>query len=108
MLNTNDFHELHQIDPDGNPTGGVTHGRGFSICWQNGPLGRGDERVRPNGAFVEDVIRAAIGRLKHYQASPFECEENVTAIQHLQDALFVLAARTRDRETRGVEGTHGV
>ena len=61
--------EEHWTDSDGNPTGGVSSGRGFTISWQNGPLGRGEDRVEPNGAFVEDVIAAVIGR-RRYRPSP--------------------------------------
>lgn len=60
----------------------------------------------PNGAFVEDIVAAAIGRLQFYQASKFSCRENALAITHLQEAAHWLDHRTRDRETRGVEGTH--
>ena len=41
-------------DTDTDPAGGFVHGKGFRIDWQNGPLGRGNERQEPNGAFVED------------------------------------------------------
>lgn len=40
-------------DNDGNPAGGVVSGNGLCISWQNGPLGRGEERREPNGAFVK-------------------------------------------------------
>jgi len=42
----------HWRDDKGRPAGGVSSGRGFAISWQNGPLGRGNERRDPNGAFV--------------------------------------------------------
>lgn len=96
----------HFLDADGNPAGGTTYGRGFAIGWQNGPLGRGENRREPNGAFVEDIIRAAADRLEFYQAGKFACEENAQALSHLREALQILEARTKDREARGVEGTH--
>ena len=96
----------HFTDKDGNPAGGVTCGRGFTISWQNGPLGRGDDRKEPNGAFVEEVIEAAIDRIRFYQSGKFNCEENAEALSHLELALAVLQQRTADREARGVEGTH--
>lgn len=92
----------------GNPAGGTTTATGLSIAWQKGPLGRGAQRVEPNGAFVETVILAAIDRLRWYQQSRFACQENEWAIQSLAAALAVLEARTKDREQRGVEGTHQV
>ncbi len=76
------------------------------ISWQNGPLGRGDDRREPNGAFVEDVIQAVIGRIEFYQQSEFACIENSVALTHLRKSLQALDERTKDRETRDVEGTH--
>jgi len=96
----------HWTDDDGNPTGGITEGRGFTISWQNGPLGRGNDRREPNGAFVEGVIQAALDRLMFYQNTRFRCPANERAVGHLRNALRVLHIRTVDRELRGVEGTH--
>jgi len=94
------------IDKQGNPAGGYVSGVGLRIDWQNGPLGQGDNRQKPNGAFVETVIAASIERLKFYQESEFKGEENARAIQFLDQALDVLNERTKSREKRGVEGTH--
>ena len=98
----------HWEDKDENPEGGMSQGKGFTISWQNGPLGRGNERKEPNGAFVEDVIWAVKDRLEYYQSSKFSCKNNQMAIEHLQYALDYLHNRTRDREKRKVEGTHEV
>lgn len=95
-------------DDNGNPAGGFVNGVGLSITWQEGPLGRGEDRKEPNGAFVETVIAAAKQRLEYYQDSKFSCEENEQAIFHLTAALNVLNARTQAREQREVEGTHEV
>lgn len=100
------IHEQHDTDANGNPSGGVTVGRGFTIAWQNGPLAVDGVRRDPNGAFVEDVIAAAIGRIEHYQASRFNCAENADALDHLKTAAQRLNDRTKNREQRGVEGTH--
>lgn len=96
----------HRNDVDGNPAGGVTSGTGLSILWQNGPLGRDGERLNRNGAFVEDVILAAIGRIEYYQQSKFHCLHNAVALGHLRAAYEALVERTRDRTDRDVEGTH--
>ena len=93
-------------DEAGRPAGGHSFGVGFCIAWQRGPLGRGEERIPPNGAFVEDIIDAVIRRIEFYQASEFACEENERALFHLQGAADALAERTQAREARGVEGTH--
>lgn len=98
----------NNVDSDGNPAGGYVVGTGITIVWQNGPLGRGEQRRAPNGAFVEDVIIAALERLEAYQRSPFKCQANADAIGHLGLALEALDNRTKDREARSVEGTHEV
>lgn len=100
----------HWLDDKGNPAGGVSTGRGFTISWQNGPLGKigTPERHEPNGAFVEDVIQAVIGRIECYQASRFNCKENADALEALYIAAQRLDDRTKDRESRVVEGTHAV
>lgn len=98
--------EEHWSDDKGRPAGGVSTGRGFTISWQNGPLNRGAERREPNGAFVEDVLQAIIGRIEFYQRSEFNCQENEIALRHLYEAATALDSRTKDREKRGVEGTH--
>lgn len=100
--------QQHVTDDEGNPAGGWTIGRGIDITWQDGPLGRGDERLEPNGAFVEGVIAAALGRLNCYQESKFKCRENALAITKLEEALHWLQHRTTAREARAVEGTHAV
>lgn len=98
--------EEHLKDESGVPTGGLTTGVGLNIQWQNGPLGRGEERIGANGAQVEDVLQAAIGRLQHFQSSKFGCRENAVALTHLETALLWLQKRSADREERGVEGTY--
>ena len=103
---TDPFFEEHWNDAHGNPAGGVSSGKGMCLSWQNGPLGRGDLRRDPNGCFVETVIQAVLGRLRYYQASAFACPENAEAIAALELAAEALDKRTRDRETRQVEGTH--
>ena len=106
----NGHFEEHWVDEDGNPAGGVSDGRGFTISWQNGPLGRA-HRKDPNGAMVEDVIQAVIGRIQFYQEASggkFACVENEAAIRSLRDAGIRLDDRTRHREAQGVEGTNQV
>lgn len=93
-------------DKDGNPAGGVVEATGIQIKWQDGPLGRGNDRVEPNGAFVETLIDIVIQRLEFYNASKFRCRENSMAITKLQEANMWLNERTARREKAGVEGTH--
>lgn len=95
-------------DDEGRPDGGLVTGAGIEIKWQKGPLGRvgTKERVAPNGAFVEDVIAAALERVRHYQESPFKCRENAIAITKLEEALHWLGSRTQRRIDDKTEGTH--
>lgn len=96
---------VNDVTPDGQPNGGHFIATGIHISWQQGPLGRGDDRLEPNGAFVETVIAAALQRLEHYQTTPFRCRENALAITKLEQAMHWLGARTARREAQGIEGT---
>jgi len=102
------FEAHNHNDKDGNPAGGFVAGKGLRIDWQDGPLGRGEERIEPNGAFVETVIAAAKQRIEYYQQGKFNCRDNAMAITKLDEALMWLNKRTADREVRDVEGTHKV
>lgn len=93
----------------GTVTGGFVDGTGLQIRWQNGPLIEGGllgEPDAPNGAFVEDVVMAAMQRLQVYQKGPHTCAENKKAISKLQQALVLLDQRSQRRTKEGVEGTH--
>jgi hypothetical protein len=100
------FKAENRNDENSNPAGGLVDGIGMTIRWQDGPLGRGDDRIEPNGAFVETVIAAVLQRIQYYQASQFKCRENALAITKLEEALHWLNSRTARREAQDVEGTH--
>lgn len=100
------FIATNRLSAEGKPAGGTVVGTGLTIVWQDGPLGRGSDRKAPNGAFVEDVIDSARQRIAHYQEGEFACEDNAEALGHLTKALDCLDRRTRERESRAVEGTH--
>lgn len=115
---------INELDASGNPSGGFAEGVGFTIRWQQGPLGRhtpdcvpgdicaaGCTRLDPTGAFVETIISIAKQRIEFYQESAggkFRCVENEIAASFLGDALNWLEKRTKVREARRVEGTHAV
>lgn len=104
-----DLEQEHVLDGNGNPAGGWATAIGLEINWQDGALGRGENRKEPNGTFVETVITAVIGRLEFYQTASdgrFACAENAVALGHLGIALDELKARTTEREARNVEVTH--
>ena len=93
------------LDADGKPAGGYFGGMGIDIRYQRGPLGGNPA----DGAFVEEVIHAAIQRLEFYQTAnegQFACRENYEAIAHLTAAKSVLMARTAKRRSMGIEGQH--
>jgi hypothetical protein len=87
------MHQLVDVTPGG------AEAEGIAIRWQQGPIG-----VGLNGATVEGVVRAALGRLEYYQQTPMRCEQNGRAIVLLNQALAELDDRTRDRYHRGVLG----
>jgi hypothetical protein len=101
MITSNHFTDSH-----GRPAGGSTYGRGFAIAWQHGPLKVEGQTSEPNGAFVEDVITAALDRIEHYQSTEFRNIHNHNAIRHLKHALKFLNYRTEQRRLLGIEGTH--
>ena len=97
---------VNRFDDNGNPAGGSAEAIGIDLKWQDGPLGRGEDRKEPNGTFVETVLFICQKRLEFYQDSRFKCRENAIAITKIEEALHWLDSRTKDRETRAVEGTH--
>lgn len=99
----------HWVDEEGNPVGGISHGTGFTISWQTGPIkdDKGNRRS-PNGAFVETVLLAVADRISFYQETKFACPENQTALDGIYIALKALNERTERRSANGKEGTHKV
>lgn len=74
----------------------------FAIKFQDGLLKDGR-----NGLTVEEAIAQVAKRIWLYN-SRVPCKENAQAISALNDALYYLEQRTKDREKRGVEGTYEV
>jgi hypothetical protein len=60
-----------------------------------------------NGTTNEEVLEMMIDRLR-FLSGVVPSRETSLAISKLQEALFWLNERTRDRETRGVEGTRRI
>ena len=106
MTNTEGMAHMF-VDDQGRPEGGTTQAPGLLIAWQRGPLkdsASGQENPR-NGAFVMDVIAAAIQRIEFYQQSPFQCDENASALEYLYAANAALQRRIDRRTAEGVQGT---
>jgi len=97
-------------DNNGNPAGGYCSGVGLCVHFQDGPRGKKDDGslMGPNGAFVEDLIVAAIQRLEFFQESKFKHPSNAEAIKHCRAAIQSLANRAKERSERGVLGAHEV
>lgn len=72
----------------------------LAFTLQDGPI----KEVGVNGCQVDTVIAAAKTMLEGLNKA-FPCRENACAITKLDEALHWLDARTKDRETRSVEGT---
>ncbi len=100
--NANHVYEISSVDPvkSGNENGFMT--AGMRIVFQNGPI----KEVGVNGVMNEDLIAIVIDRLEGFESGDYACSENATALKSLENALFELNYRTKQREARGVEGTH--
>lgn len=58
-----------------------------------------------NGCRIEDVIDILQQKLLDHQGRDLACEENATALYHLEAAKEALITRRRRREEQGVLGT---
>jgi hypothetical protein len=74
----------------------------LDIHFQEGPI----KEFGVNGITQEALLAIVIDRLRSFQAGPFACEDNATALDHCQKALETLQKRTLARIARGVEGTN--
>jgi hypothetical protein len=76
----------------------------IGLRFQNGPV----MEVGANGITNECLLAIIIDRLESFQRGKFSCRENALALTKLEEAAHWLHARTRQRQERGVEGTHEV
>ncbi|MCC6403662.1 MAG: hypothetical protein IT207_06590 [Fimbriimonadaceae bacterium] len=63
--------------------------------------------VGPNGCRIEDVIDILVNKLLDFQGRDLACEENATALYHLEMAREALVLRRRRREQQGLLGVKG-
>lgn len=103
----NDVLTIEVMDDPGH--GGACHN--YRISWpgnvrsfefQNGPIAE----AGVNGVTHEALLAILIDRLEAFQAGPFANAYNAAALSHLQSAQGCLFDRTKERMSRGVEGTH--
>ena len=66
----------------------------------------GDPKNGINGITNEALLAVVIDRLRGFQSGQFACRENALALTDLESSLMWLQKRTRDRLSRGVEGTN--
>ena len=71
------------------------------ISFQNGPI----QEHGVNGISNEVLLAIVEDRLLGFQSGQYACHENALALTKLQEAMMWLQKRTRDRVSRGVEGT---
>jgi hypothetical protein len=103
----NHLYVISGMDASTNPSRTLFAGVGQSsqsILFQNGPI----PEVGTNGVTHESVLAVLIDRMQGFQKGPYACRENAIALTHLEEALMWLQKRTRQRLSRGVEGTHKV
>lgn len=75
-----------------------------TINFQEGPI----NEVGFNGITNEVLLAIVIDRLQGFQAGSFACRENALALTKIEEGLHWLQARTRNRISRGVEGTNKI
>jgi hypothetical protein len=71
------------------------------IDFQNGPI----KEAGVNGISNEALLAIVEDRLACFQSGEYACRENAIALTKIQEAMMWLQKRTRDRVSRGVEGT---
>lgn len=73
---------------------------GMLVLFQNGPI----KDAGLNGVTHEVLLAILIDRLRGFSKGPYPSRENAIALTKLEEALFWLQSRTRERIARGVEG----
>lgn len=80
-------------------------GKGFELAFVRGNSQEGHLTTYRHGTLHEHLLAVQIHDLK-LKHDEFPSKETACAITHLQEALFWLEERQRDREARGVIGTY--
>lgn len=75
-----------------------------TLKFQNGAI----KEYGTNGITHEALLAILEDRLSAFQAGKYACEENRSALEHIQAAQFILKSRTEKRMARNVEGTMAV
>ena len=72
------------------------------VLFQNGPI----KEFGVNGITQEALLAIIIDRLSSFQKGPFASQFNERSLHYCRLALNEMQARTKERISRGVEGTH--
>ena len=75
-----------------------------TVSFQNGPIAE----CGVNGLTHEALLTIIADRLTSFQEGPYACDFNEVALAHVLMARNALLQRTRERQGRGVEGTHAI
>lgn len=94
-------HEYGVYNDDGISKLGDKAGALGLVVFQNGPI----QENGVNGITNEVLLTIVIDRLRGFQSGEYSCRENAIALTNIEQALMWLQKRTRDRVSRGVEGT---
>ena len=89
----------YRVDED---TEGESTMPAYIIKFQKGPI----KESSLNGMTQEVLLAIVRDRLEGFQSGDFACELNQVALDHVCEAMAALQQRTRDRISRGVEGTN--
>ena len=76
-------------------------GKQFNLHFQEGPI----NEAGVNGVSNEALLAIVRHRLRAFQDGPYSCRENSLALTKIEEAMHWLHHRTRERVSRGVEGT---
>ena len=88
------------LDTDGNQKyHGVSEGNRLTFKIQDGPI----KEVGINGLQATDLLFFC-KELFHSLNKSFPCRENALTMTKIEEAIHWQDARTKDRESRGVEG----
>lgn len=100
----NHLYGVYGFHTQGNPSApsGLQDETCTKIIFQNGPIAESGV----NGITQEVLLAIVIDRLQCFQRGPYACRENALALTKLEEAQHWLHHRTRERASRGVEGTH--
>lgn len=92
----------HVYQINGFDAPGIDPNSSIVITFQNGPI----NEAGVNGITQEVLLAIVADRLRSFQAGKFACRENALALTAVEEATNWLHQRTRQRMSRGVEGTH--